>query len=99
MGSSLRVYTAGVQAMAWRWGIAAGELTSMDAPAGLGLSCQLSAAAVDAAHGEVAAFTTGLAIQVNARTAGVTQADSGYLANEAASADVLAAVAPSVTRV
>lgn len=85
--------------MAGRWGISAGELTSLEAPAALGLSCQLSAAAVDAAHGEVAAFTTGLASQVNARAVGVTQADSGYLANEAVSAAALAAIPPSVTSV
>lgn len=96
---SLRVDTVGVQAMAGRWGHSVGELTSTVAPAGLGLSCQLSAAAVDAAHVGVTAFTAGLAAQVSAHVTGVAQADTGYLANEAVSAAALAAVASPVTSV
>lgn len=83
--------------MAARWDASAGELTSTAAPTGLGLSCQASAAAVNAAHVDVRAFTTGLATQVGARATGVAQADIRYLANEAASATGLAAVASSVT--
>ncbi len=47
--------------MATRWGASAGELSATPAPAGLGLSCQPSAAAVNAAHAEITAFTTALA--------------------------------------
>lgn len=96
---SLRVDTAGVQAMAGRWGASVGELINTVAPAGLGLSCQLSAAAVTAAHVDVTAFTVGLAAQVGARATGVAQADTGYLTNEAVSATALGAVASSVTSV
>lgn len=96
---TLRVDTTGVQAMAGRWGASVGELTSTVAPAGLGLSCQLSAAAVDAAHVDVTTFTARLAAQVGARATRVTQADTGYLANEAVSATEMAAVASPVTSV
>lgn len=89
----LRVDTAGVQAMARRWGTSVGELMDTVAPAGLGLSCQVSAAAVTAAHVDVAAFTAGLAAQVGHRATGVAQADMGYIADEAAAAIELAAVA------
>lgn len=99
MQPKLRVDTAGVQAMAARWDMSASELTSVAAPAGLGLSCQVSAAAVNAAHVEVAAFTAGLAARVGTRVSGVTEADAGYLANEAESAAEVAAVVPSVTSV
>ncbi|WAC90196.1 hypothetical protein [Mycobacterium sp. Aquia_213] len=99
MQPTLRVDTAGVQAMATRWDAAVGELTSTAAPAGVGLSCQVSASAVNAAHADVAAFTAGLAARVGTRVSGVTAADAGYLANEAESAAEAAAVAPSVTSV
>jgi hypothetical protein len=92
----LRVDTAGVQAMAARWGASLGDLDATVAPAGLGLSCQVSAAAVNAAHVDVAAFTAGLAARVGVHATGVAQADRCYLAREAASASELAAVAPPV---
>ena len=95
----LRVDTAGVQAMAVRWGASVGDLNETVAPAGLGLSCQVSAAAVKAAHIDVAAFTAGLAARVGVRATAVAQADTRYLAQEAASASELAAVAPPVISV
>jgi hypothetical protein len=58
MERQLRVDTAGVHAMATRWGAAAGDLHEVVAPTGLGLSCQTSAAAVDAAHAAVAGEET-----------------------------------------
>jgi hypothetical protein len=94
MQQMLRVDTAGVQTMAARWGASAGDLAETAAPTGLGLSCQASAAAVNAAHVDVAAFTAGLAARVGVRATSVTEADSCYLAQEAASATELAAVAP-----
>jgi hypothetical protein len=93
---TLRVDTAGVQAMAARWDASVGDLDATIAPAGLGLSCQVSAAAVNAAHVDVAAFTAGLAARVGVHATGVAQADSCYLAQEATSASELAAVAPPV---
>jgi hypothetical protein len=89
---TLRVDTAGVQAMAARWGASVGDLNETAAPTGLGLSCQASAAAVDAAHVDVAAFTSGLAARVGQRATGVVQADTSYLAQEAASTAAVAAV-------
>jgi hypothetical protein len=88
----LRVDTSGVQAMAARWSVSAGELHQTPAPSGLGLSCQASAAAVDAAHADVAAFATALAARVHWHASGVAAADSSYLAQEAESAAALSAV-------
>jgi hypothetical protein len=96
---ALRVDTAGVGAMATHWGASVDELTGTVAPEGLGLACQVSAAAVNAAHVDVAAFTAGLAARVGEHATGVARADTRYLAQEAASATALAAVAPPVTRV
>ncbi len=78
--------------MAARWGISAGELHRTVAPTGLGLSCQTSAAAVEAAHADVAAFVAGLAARVSGRAGGVSQTDASYLALEAESASALSAV-------
>lgn len=89
---ALRVDTAGVQAMATRWGASGNDLAETAAPAGLGLSCQTSAAAVHSAHADVAAFTAGLAARVGVRATEVAQADTSYLTQEAASAIALAAV-------
>jgi hypothetical protein len=94
VAQTLRVDTAGVQAMAARWGASAGDLDQTAAPTGLGLSCQVSAAAVDAAHVDVATFTAALAARVGERATGVAKADTSYLAQEAASATALAALAP-----
>ena len=88
----MRVDTAGVQAMATRWSASVGDLNETVAPTGLGLSCQTSAAAVDAAHVDVAAFTAGLAARVGERATGVVRADTSYLAQEAASTAAVAAV-------
>jgi hypothetical protein len=95
----LCVDTAGVQAMASRWGGSVGELNVTVAPVGLGLSCQVSAAAVNGAHADIAAFTAGLAARVCVRATDVAEADTRYIANEAESATELAAVAQSVTSV
>ena len=88
----LRVDTAGMQAMATRWSASVGNLNETVAPTGLGLSCQTSASAVNAAHVDVAAFTAGLAARVSERATGVAQADTSYVAQEAVSATALAAV-------
>ena len=88
----LRVDTSGVQAMAARWGVSAGELHQTPAPSGLGLSCQASAAAVDAAHADVAAFATGLAARIHGHVNGVAAADASYLAQEAESSSALSAL-------
>ena len=88
----LRVNTAGVQAMAARWGVSAGELQQVEAPTGLGLSCQTSAVAVDAAHGDITAFIAGLGARVSGHAGGVTAADASYLTQEADSASALSAV-------
>jgi hypothetical protein len=78
--------------MAARWNVSVGDLHQAVAPTGLGLSCQSTAVAVDAAHVDVAAFVAGLAEQVDVRAVGVAQADTSYLAQEAASTSSMAAV-------
>jgi hypothetical protein len=96
MQQQLCVDTAAVPAMASRWGASAKELTATAAPAGLGLSCQASAAAVDAAHADITAFTAVLAGRVSVRADHVAEADNRYLTNEADSANELVAVARPV---
>lgn len=99
MQQTLRVDTAGLRAMAARWGASVEGLNATVAPTGRGLSCQTSAAAVNAAHIDVTAFTVGLATQIGAHVAGVAQANTRYLTEEADSAAKLGAVAHPVASV
>lgn len=99
VGQTMRADTAGIQAMATRWAALMDGLNDTLATTGLGSSWQPSAAAVNGAQVDVAAFTAGLAAQVSARIAGVGQAETGYVANEAESATDLAAVGQSVISV
>lgn len=94
MQQQLRVDTAGALTMATRWGASVGELSDTAAPAGLGLSCQASAATVDAAHADITVFTAALAARVDARAAHVAEADTRYTANQADSANNLSGVDP-----
>jgi hypothetical protein len=89
----LRVDTSALQAMAANWGAAAGNLTETAAPTtGLGLSSQPSAAAVIAAHADVAVFTADLAARVDMRAQHVTDANTQYLNDDSHAVDELAAV-------
>ncbi|MBV8293627.1 MAG: hypothetical protein JOY55_17790 [Mycobacterium sp.] len=97
MQQQLRVDTVGVQTMAGRWGTSAGELSETLAPTGFSLSCQASAAAVNAAHANVPAFTAALVARVGARAARVADVDTRYIAADAESSKALAAVADPVT--
>jgi hypothetical protein len=97
VGQELRVDIAGVHTMATRWGASVGDLDETVAPTGLGLSCQTSAAAVNAAHVDVTAFTASLAARVSERATGVIQADTGYQAQEASSTAAVAAVFQPMT--
>jgi hypothetical protein len=99
MQQQLPVDTVGVQAMASRWGASVGELRETVAPTGTGLSCQASAAAVSTAHAEVTAFMAALATRLGTHATRVDEADSRYIANEADSANQLAAVAHLVAGV
>jgi hypothetical protein len=99
MEQPLRVDPVGVQLMANRWGTSASELNGTVVPTGSGLSCQASAVAVNAAHGDIAAFTRVLATRVGTRATHVTEADVRYVAQEADSANQLAAVADPATGV
>lgn len=81
-----------MQAMGARWAALAGGLDVSAAPVGLGLLCQASAAAVDVAHADVAAFTGALAGRVGGHATHVGEADAGYQANEADAANAMAAV-------
>ena len=96
---TLRVDTAGVQAMATRWGASAGDLNAAAPSAELGLSCQPSTAAVNTAHADITAVAAALAARVDARATHVAEADTLYIVNETHSADQLAAVAHPVTDV
>jgi len=75
--------------MAVRWGASAGESPAASGPAELGLSSQASEAAVTAAHADITAFTAALAGRIRTRATGVAQADTGYVAHEAHSAEEL----------
>jgi hypothetical protein len=99
MQRQLRVGTAGVRALASGWSAWVDELATTVAPAGLGLSCQASAAAVNDAQADVTAFTAALAARVGTRAAHVAQADSRYITNELDSANQLTAIAHPMTRV
>lgn len=99
MQQQLRVDTAGLRTVAAQWGASVSELNETVAPAGLGLSCQASAAAVNAAHADVTAFTAALAARMGAHATHVVEADTRYIANEADSTNELAAVALHVTGV
>ena len=81
-----------MHAMASRWGASVGDLNETAAPTDLGLSCQTSATAVNAAHVDVTAFTAGLAARVGDRASGVVQADLSYFFQEATSTDTVAVV-------
>lgn len=72
--------------MATRWSALAGDLGDTVPPPTLGLSCQPSAAAVTAAHGDVALFASGLAARVSSRSSAVAEAEHRYAWTEAASA-------------
>ena len=82
---------AGVQAMSGDWAGLIGELSGSRPPT-TGFSCQASAAAVSAAHADIAAFTASLVAHVQARGMEVAEADSRYVANEADSVKRLAAM-------
>jgi hypothetical protein len=96
VAEQIRVDTAGVQAMSGRWSVLVGDLSGILAPAVSGFSCQSSAAAVNAAHADIAALKASLVARVQTRAIDVAEADSRYVANEANSANQLAAVAVSV---
>jgi hypothetical protein len=88
--------------MAARWGASAADLDAAVAPTGLGLlglPCQATAAAVNVAHADIAVFTGALAARVGTRAVRVVEADSLFLANEAGSANEIAAVARRATGV
>ncbi len=92
MQQHLRVDPGALQTLTTRWGALVDDLNAT-APTGLGLSCQASAAAVSGACGDVTAFSAALAARVGLRASYVAEAETGYLANEATSASMLAAVA------
>lgn len=92
MSERLRVDTAAVHTVASGWHGLVSELNGSAPSAQLGLSCQPSAAAVVAAHGDAAAFVHALAMQVRDHATQVVEAGRSYLSNEANSADELGAV-------
>lgn len=95
----LRVNTAALQTMAARWGSSLGELTKDEVPAATGAPMQPSALAVSAAHVDISFFTAKLASRIDARAHHVVGANTNFIANEARSADALAALTPASTAV
>lgn len=88
----LRLDAESVRVMADRWHGKAAEL-GYDPPPSSGLSCHASVAAVNSGHADIAVATTVLTGRVRTTAAKVAEADTCYIANEARSADKLAAVA------
>ena len=78
--------------MADRWHAQAAEL-GCEPPSSSGLSGQASAAVVNRGHADIAVATAVLSGRVRTTAAKVAEADTRYVANEANSADQLAAVA------
>jgi hypothetical protein len=74
--STLRVDTSAVQTMATRWAASVADLDDTVAPAGVGFSCQVSAAEVNAAHVDVAAFTARLAARVGSHATRAAEVDA-----------------------
>lgn len=91
----LRAGVEDLQVMPVRWHAQAANL-GVSAPAAAGLSCQASAAAVNAGHAAIAIATASLTGRVRASAAKVAAANTRYLANEASSAAQLAAVVDPV---
>ncbi|WP_241010992.1 hypothetical protein [Mycobacterium camsae] len=98
MQQHLLVDPGAVQTLTTRWGALVDDLNQTTAPAGLDFSCQASAAAVSGSYCDVKAFSAALAARVDLRAGYVAEADTVYLANEAASANMLAAVAQPANR-
>jgi hypothetical protein len=88
----MRVATAALEAMATRWATTAGELTASQPLTALEMSTQPSAAAVSAAHADVALFTAGLATRVDMRANHVAGANTRYVDGEERSANELSAL-------
>lgn len=88
---------AALHAMAARWGRSAGELTRTGTPADFAAPSQPSAAAVQAAHADVAAFTAAMANQVDARAQHVTDASTRFTAHDAHAVSEIAALNKSPT--
>jgi hypothetical protein len=93
----LRVATAALRAMVVSWGTSAGTLIETAPPAKLALSSQPSAAAVNAAHANVAIFTADLANRVDMRAQHVADADTHYIVHESHSVEELKALTDSLT--
>jgi hypothetical protein len=93
----LRVATAALLAMTVSWGTSAGALTETAAPAKLALSSPPSAAAVNAAHANVAIFTADPANRVDMRAHHVADTDTRYIAHESHSVEELKALTDSLT--
>jgi hypothetical protein len=66
--------------MAARWAASAADLHEVTAPTGLGLPCQTSAAAVEAADADVTAFSEGLAARAAGHAAGGDGTNGGGIA-------------------
>jgi hypothetical protein len=95
MANGLRVATDELFAAASRWHGLSADLSAV-APSGSGLSCQASAAAVNAVHASAAAAGAAFAARTQVTALKITAASLAYLSTEANSADVMDAITESL---
>jgi hypothetical protein len=88
----LRVATDELLAAASSWHGLSAELLTTTTPSGLGLSCQASAAAVNAVHASAAAAGAAFAARTQLTALKTTAARLAYLSTEANSEHILDAV-------
>lgn len=92
----LRVATDQLLTTANDWHGLTGELLTTASPSGLGLSCQASAAAVNAVHAGVAAAGEAFAARTQITAVKTAAASFAYTSTEADSQDLLDAITESL---
>jgi hypothetical protein len=91
----LRVATDELLATARGWHGLSAEIAAV-APSGLGLSCQASAAAVNAVHASAAAAGEAFAARTQTTAVKTAVASAAYVSAEANSKDILDAITESL---
>jgi hypothetical protein len=93
---TLRVAPEELLRIASGWHGLGAELVTPPVPSGLGLSCQASAAAVNALHAGAAAAGEAFAARTLFTALKTAAASLAYISNEADSKDILDAIAESL---
>jgi hypothetical protein len=99
VASVIQADVDGLRVMAGRFGAVAGQVALGVAPAGVGLVCQATSAAVSAVHTGAGAAAAALAARVQATSVRVLTGASAHAVREADSAAALGALAPPMTAV